>query len=477
MKKVLAMLLLAAMVLPLAGCPAPTPQVVEVEKQVVVEQQVIQTVEVVKEVPVEVAVKETVVVEVEKQVLVTPTPEPVKITFWSEFTAPPKTPVVDTWIAGFQALYPWITVEHRGISNEVWEETLRTAMLGGEPPDLFVTESRAELMDYVEAGLIYDLTNWYDARADRFVPGAALVNSVIRGRRYAVPWTVLVLDLIWYNPAVTEKYGIDAAAIKTWDDLIAACETLKANNEVCFAFGGGGGGWTAGHWVMPLVQKNLTQEDVRKLASREKKWTDPDVVKALGYFEQMYKEGYFAPGAAADDRDAGQALFFQGVGAFWQAGSWHLYQKGAELVPPEFEFKFIPFPNFADSPVQDVSLVGGNAQWTVSSKTKHLDETLLFLDYITSKENAELWAKEVQEFMAVKDVVNENTAGPEMIAISDYLEASHPTDFLELYIPTAVRNEGHWAGAVGILSGQINVQEWAQLIDDIHEAEGPLSLE
>jgi raffinose/stachyose/melibiose transport system substrate-binding protein len=473
MKKLLAVLLLAVLVLPLAGCPAPTPQIVEVEKPVVVEQQVIQTVEVVKEVP----VKETVVVEVEKQIIVTPTPEPATITFWSEFTAPPRTTVVDQWVAGFQAEYPWITVEHKGISNEVWEETLRTAMLGGDPPDFFVTESRAEILDYEEAGLIYDLTNWYADHADRFVPGTAMVNSVVRNRRYAIPWAVLVMDLIWYNPAITEKYGIDATTIKTWDDLMAACETLKTNNEVCLAFGGGGAGWTGGHWVEMLLQKNLTLEDIRKLASREKKWTDPDVVAALAHFEELVTKGYFAPGAAADDRDAGQALFFQGVGAFWQAGSWQLYQKGAELVPPDFQFVFIPFPNFAGAPVQDVSLVGGNVQWTVSSKTKHLDETLAFLEYITRQENAELWVKEVQDFVAVKGAVNDNSAGPEMVAIAAYLEASHPTDFLELYIPTAVRNDGHWAGSQGILSGQITTQEWAELIDGIHETAGVLSLE
>jgi raffinose/stachyose/melibiose transport system substrate-binding protein len=453
--------------------PAATPQVVE--KEVVVEKPVVETVVVEKEVVVEKPVVETVVVE--KEVVVTPTPEPVKITFWTEFTAPPKTTVVDEWIAGFQQEYPWITVEHRGISNEVWEETLHTAMLGGEPPDVFVTESRAELMDYVDAGLVYDLTNWYDEHADRFVPGTALVNSVIRGRRYAIPWTVLVLDLIWYNTQIMDKYGLDPTTIETWDDLVAMCETLKQNGEVCFAFGGGGAGWTGGHWVMLLLQKNLTQEDITKLARREKKWTDPDVVAALSHFEEMKEKGYFAPGAAADDRDVGRALYFQGQGAFWQAGSWHLYEKGGDLAPPGWEFEFIPFPNFAGAAVQDVSLVGGNVQWTISSQTKHLDEALLFLEYITRLENAERWVELAQEFLAVKGAVNENTAGPEMVAIAEYLEASNPVDFLELYIPTAVRNDGHWAGAQGILSGQITTQEWAELIDQIHEAEGALSLE
>ena len=445
----------------LAACgPAPAAEVVEkVVKETVVVQE---TVVVEKEVEVEVPVE------------VTPTPEPVKISVWTEFTAPPKTPAMDEWIAGFQEEYPWVTVEHRGISNDVWEETLHTAMLGGEPPDVFVTESRAELIDYVDAGLVYDLTNWYEAHADRFVPGTAVVNSVIRGRRYAIPWGVLVLDLLWYNQAIMDKYGLDPTTIETWDDLMAMCETLKENGETPIAFGGGGPGWTGGHWVMHLLQKNLSPEDIQKLASREKKWTDPDVVAALSHFEEMVDKGYLAPGAAADDRDVGRALYFQGDGAFWQAGSWHLYQKGGDLAPPDWEFEFIPIPSISG---EDTALAGGNVQWTIASKSKHVDEATMFVEYITRQENAELWVELAQEFLAVRDAVNENTAGPEMVAIADYLESAKVVDLLELYIPAPVRNDGHWAGSTGILSGQITTEEWAELIEELHEAEGSLSLE
>ena len=82
-----------------------------------------------------------------------------------------------------------------------------------------------------------------------------------------------------------------------------------------------------------------------------------------------------------------------------------------------------------------------------------------------------------QEFLAVKDAVNEDTAGAEMVAIADYLESATVVDLLELYIPSAVRNDGHWAGSTGVVSGQIDTQGWAELIDEIHEAEGALSLE
>jgi len=52
----------------LSGCPAPTPQIIEVPKEVVVEKIVKETVEVIKEVPIEKIVKETVEVEVEVEI-------------------------------------------------------------------------------------------------------------------------------------------------------------------------------------------------------------------------------------------------------------------------------------------------------------------------------------------------------------------------------------------------------------------------
>jgi len=64
-------LLIASLLL--TACPQPTPQIIEVPKEVVVERKVIETVEVVKEVPIEKIVKETVIVEV------TPAPPPEKV--------------------------------------------------------------------------------------------------------------------------------------------------------------------------------------------------------------------------------------------------------------------------------------------------------------------------------------------------------------------------------------------------------------
>lgn len=401
---------------------------------------------------------------------------PITLSVWTEFMQSPLRDVMEEVILGFQEEYPWIVVNHQSIDNEVWEETLRAGLYSEQPPDVFVTESRAELLEYVDAGIIYDLTEWYGRYQERFLPGYEF-NSVIRGRRYAIPWDFHVLDLIWYNARTMEKYQLDPTTITTWDELMAMCEFLKQQGEIPFAFGGGGAGWTGGHWVMFLLQKHLTPEEILQLAKREKRWTDPDVVEALSHFEECFKKGYFAPQAVNDDRDQGVKRHFQGQGVFWQAGSWHLFEQDGD-APPDWQFQFIPFPDFADTPVKNIAISSSITQWTLHSRSQHREEALLFLEYLTRQTpSAELWVKNVHWFVVIRGAVNEHTASPEMVAISRYLETAQVVTALEFYLPRQVVQEGHWKGAAGVLSGQMTTQQWAELIEEIHAAAGPLMLE
>ncbi|MDH7486456.1 MAG: sugar ABC transporter substrate-binding protein [Anaerolineae bacterium] len=133
--------LLVISVLILTACPAPTPQVIEVEKPVVVEKKVVETVEVVKEVPVEKVVKETVEVEkiVEKEV-------PVEVVV----TKPGPEAVLDLILIQ-HALCAWdsfwCTVE-AGIRQAADDMNVNVTILG---PDEFDLERVAQLIDQAVA--------------------------------------------------------------------------------------------------------------------------------------------------------------------------------------------------------------------------------------------------------------------------------------------------------------------------------------
>jgi simple sugar transport system substrate-binding protein len=140
-----AVLLVAVLVL--TACPAPTPQIIEVEKPVVVEKKVVETVEVIKEVAVEKVVKETV--EVEKLVEVEKIVEkevPVEVIV----TEPGPEAVLDL-IMIQHALCAWdsfwCTVE-AGIRQAADDTNVNITILG---PDEFDLEKVAQLIDQAVA--------------------------------------------------------------------------------------------------------------------------------------------------------------------------------------------------------------------------------------------------------------------------------------------------------------------------------------
>jgi len=61
-----------------------------------------------------------------------------------------------------------------------------------------------------------------------------------------------------------------------------------------------------------------------------------------------------------------------------------------------------------------------------------------------------------------------------MVAIAEWVETGNVVNLLENYFTTEVVQDGMWAGAQGVLSGQLTALEWAQLIADTQAATGNL---
>ena len=66
------------------------------------------------------------------------------------------------------------------------------------------------------------------------------------GKLWGVPWYLSGNPFV-YNPKLFEAAGVDATAVKTWDDLLGACAKLKASGVVPIS-GGLKDGWFGG-WI------------------------------------------------------------------------------------------------------------------------------------------------------------------------------------------------------------------------------------
>lgn len=212
----------------LAACApaAATPQVLVTE--------VVKTVEVPGEVQVTTVV-ETVVVTPE------PTPEERKLEIFHWWTAPGEREAADAMFAALKEAYPDIEVVENpvagggGVSHRV---VLQGRIAAGLPPDTFQTLGGAELKQYVDGGVLQPLDDLYAelGYAD-VIPGPLLKAVTVEGHPYVVPLNMHIQNILYYNLPLFEELGITPPT--TFDELIAACETIEAAKPdmVCLGLG------------------------------------------------------------------------------------------------------------------------------------------------------------------------------------------------------------------------------------------------
>jgi raffinose/stachyose/melibiose transport system substrate-binding protein len=103
---------------------------------------------------------------------------------------------------------------------------LSAGFLRGNPPDVGLLNYNMEMSRFMERGALSDLSDMPEA--DRIRPQVQeLVDqySTYPGRTSVLPYSIAAASVI-YNVKIFEDNGITVP--KTWDELIQACETLKA---------------------------------------------------------------------------------------------------------------------------------------------------------------------------------------------------------------------------------------------------------
>ena len=220
MKKLLVLLsglMILSMVL--GAC---APQTVEVVKTVVVEKVVTQVVEVAGTPQVQ---------EVVQTVLVPATEEMVpELTIFHWWTAPGEREAADAMFAALKAKYPEITLVENPVPGGGGTEhrvVLKARITAGIPPDTFQTLGGAELKDYVDSNVLEPLDDFYASTGYADVIPTPLLNAVtINGHPYSVPLNMHLENILYYNLKLFDELGL--AAPTGYDDLVAACEAIKA---------------------------------------------------------------------------------------------------------------------------------------------------------------------------------------------------------------------------------------------------------
>ncbi|MFE4002140.1 ABC transporter substrate-binding protein [Nocardioides sp. YIM B13467] len=166
------------------------------------------------------------------------------------------------------------------------KNVLQSRLQNGEPPATFQAHAGAELTDYINAGQIEDLTDLYEEKGwNEQFPEGLLERLTQDGGIYSVPSNIHRANVLWANPAVLEKAGIEAN--KTYDSLdawIADLKKIKAKGIIPLSIATD---WTQVHLLETVLLADLGVEAYNGLWDGTTDWAGSEVEAALADYNTL----------------------------------------------------------------------------------------------------------------------------------------------------------------------------------------------
>lgn len=333
------------------------------------------------------------------------------------------TPTTDAWeklATDFEAANPGVDVQIQYLENEAFKAKLPTLLQSNERPDIFYSWGGGVLKEQSTTGAIMDLTEAMDADGgawrNSFSPGI-FAGLTFDGRVWAVPYKTGNMAL-FYNKEQFAQAGVDAAAIKTWDDLLAAVSKLKEAGLTPIACGGGDK-WPIHHWYGYLIMRNGGQAAFEAAKAGENGgFVNDAVIKAGQNLRQLGELQPCQPGHLAAKWPEALGTFADGKAAMI-LGFELTYQNQKTNAADDVGIAYenlgrIPFPMVEGGAGNPEDTLGRLNGWAISTGAE--PEAIEFMKFFNSKES--------QEYLASQGLIVPVAIGAEGALTDELMRAS-----------------------------------------------------
>ncbi len=292
-------------------------------------------------------------------------------------------------LAGFNERYPNVDVDYK--SAQDLATVLATAVQGGNPPDVAALPNPGLLRDFAERGELSPVEFARDTVAENYAEEWIRLASV-DGTLYGVFFKGANKSAGWYNIDVFEAAGVEPPA--TWDELLAAAETIGRYGVPAYSIGGSEG-WTLTDLFENVYLRTAGPELYDQLAAHEIPWTHPSVKEALQHLASIFGDRNNIAGGTAS------ALQTDFVGSVTQVfteppEASMVFEgdfvagviKNETNAEPEKGYDAFAFPSIGGG---DENYVVGGGDVMVMFDDSPAARALI--EYLASVEAAEIWAE------------------------------------------------------------------------------------
>ena len=289
---------------------------------------------------------------------------------------------IEDIIDSFVAENPELNREASPVDHEQFKTSILVQLAGGNPPDAFSYWAGARIQFIVDGGRLQSIDDTWEANdMDSQFPQAVIDTAVTYdGAKYAVPLTLHWVGM-FYNTALFEQVGAEVPT--TWDELVAVAESFKEAGIPAFALGSINR-WPGQFWFDMILLRTAGNDYRSRLMNGEASYTDPEVARAFGLWNDLVQAGYFYPDANAYDWDEAANHVANGEAAMTLMGTWIGGHYAALDMTAGEDFDYFSFPTIDDD-VPRASL-GPIDTFVVAADAANADAAKAFLVHLTNPE-------------------------------------------------------------------------------------------
>lgn len=217
-----------------------------------------------------------------------------------------------------------ITMKVEIYPDQQYSAKINALASANQMPDTLWMNPGAYIKEYAMSGKFVDLTPYLneDAAWKESFQDGAFVSVTFDEKLWAIPMN-FAFACVFYNTELFDQAGVKAEEIKTWDDFLDACETLKGAGIQPITMSSKDK-WCIALFTNYLVQRIGGLDPVKKVVNRDEdfNFNQECYIKAGEMTYDLFEKGYIQASTNGDSNDQAAAYFRSGDAAMLCMGSW-----------------------------------------------------------------------------------------------------------------------------------------------------------
>jgi len=321
---------------------------------------------------------------------------------------------------------PLMPVEQSIIAHEDFKQAIRAYLTADPAPDVLTWFAGERARFFIDKGLIADISDVFTANGfdKAYAPGFIALASV-DNKQYFLP-TAYYWWAVYYRPSLFQQAGI-AKVPETWDELLAACDSLNAAGITPITIGTRYP-WTAAAWFDYINMRVNGPEFHINLMLLKESYTDERVKKVFEYWKQLFDHKCFIEDPAAYAWQDAIPFMTDGKAAMYLMGQ---FLKDSYPDEMENDLDFFRFPVIDPNvPIGEDAPTDG---FFMAAGARNLEGGKKFMAFLGSKEVQQMAFDELGRLPTRTDVDISKAApdtqkGIALIQAADYVAQFYDRD-------------------------------------------------